>query len=155
MKLSSLRANVKAWLLWMKYNFKNDFSLHFTNNMCLFPQVIVRLLGLYWYYYYFSFTDHLQNFWSTADRFTSPWLPGAPANLLAPVSSKGEPTVRYRSYQGNSEEQIVEGGIRARKQIEMTQVNHRGLIGHTFSFWNGSECLWDGMLFSYILFFCR
>lgn len=113
------------------------------------------LLGLYWYYYYFSFTDHLQNFWSTADRFTSPWLPGAPANLLAPVSSKGEPTVRYRSYQGNSEEQIVEGGIRATKQIEMTLVNHRGLIGHTFSFWNGSECLWDGMLFSYILFFCR
>lgn len=61
------------------------------------------------------------------DRSTSPSLPGAPANLPGPAFSKEEPTVRYGSSRGNSQEQIAETGLSATEMIEMTQVHHRGV----------------------------
>lgn len=58
----------------------------------------------HYYHYYSSFTHQLQNFSSTADRFTSPSLPDAPANSPGLASSKEEPTARYRGCRGNREE---------------------------------------------------
>lgn len=93
-------------------------------------------------YYYSSFTQQPQSFWSTADRFTSPSLPGDPANLLGPASSKEEPTVRYSGCRGNREAWLGDAGFRATGMIAVTQVDHRGLIWPTTSSLSMHECLY-------------